>query len=348
MRFCRSADGVRIAYAVHGSGPLLVANTCWLTHLHWACDVYRHFFDGLGELATVVRYDDRGYGLSDRDVEDFSLAARVADLRAVIDDVGADRFALLGQSAGAPVMISYASDHPEQVTRLILNAAHATPARESAAQDEFDTLLRLARVAWSDGGARFRRVYSAGLLPGGSEGELRVLDDIFLQNCSAEVSVLAALDRRKTDVTELLPRIAVPTLVLHSRGDRMISFDEGRLLAATIPAATFVALDSENHILLDREPAWPGFLSELGAFLASDRARGWERQEPAAALTEREIEVLTLAAQGLGNDEIADRLTVSARTVERHLSNAYRKLGVSGRSARAAAVARLASTQPTT
>ncbi len=342
VRFCLAPDGVRIAYTVHGSGPPLVATTCWLTHLHWESPVFAHFFEAIGAYATVIRYDDRGFGLSDRETEDFSLDARLGDLEAVVAACGHERFALLGHSAGGPVAVGYTVAHPERVTRLILNGAHATPARRPLEQDEFDTMLHLARVAWSGSGARYLRVYSSGLLPTGSEEQLSCLDDIHRRNSSAETSVRAAVERRTTDVTGLLERVTAPTLVLHSRGDRMISVDEGRLLATRIPGARFVALDSDNHVLLADEPQWPALLAQVAAFLEPDRDD--RRQRPGTAtdaLTPREVEVLRLAADGLDNRAIATHLTLSVRTVERHLSNAYRKLGVAGKSARAAAVARV-------
>ena len=127
VRFCRTADGVRIAYAVHGSGPPLVITTCWLSHLQydWESPVWRHFLLDLGRFATVIRYDERGYGLSDWDVTDFSLEPRIADLEAVVDAAGFDRFALLAMSQGGPVAIAYAARHPERVTRLILYGSYA-------------------------------------------------------------------------------------------------------------------------------------------------------------------------------------------------------------------------------
>jgi DNA-binding CsgD family transcriptional regulator len=146
------------------------------------------------------------------------------------------------------------------------------------------------------------------------------------------------------DVTSLLADVEVPTLVLHSRGNRMTPFEQGRLMASTIPNAHFVPLDSDNCMLLANEPAWPVWLEEVTRFLARDHS-STRLSAPTAApvedLTEREVELLRPVAEGLTNDEIAARLILSGRTVERHLSNIYRKLGVSGRSARAAAVAHI-------
>jgi DNA-binding NarL/FixJ family response regulator len=151
--------------------------------------------------------------------------------------------------------------------------------------------------------------------------------------------IAARQERVKTDVTGLLGALAVPTIVLHARHERMIDFAEARLLASSIPGARLVPLDSANHILLADEPAWPVFRDEVSSFLHADRAAGGDVVTPAQPLTGREIAVLRLAAEGLDNDAIARRLSLSTRTVERHLSNVYTKLAVSGRVARAAAVA---------
>jgi DNA-binding NarL/FixJ family response regulator len=195
------------------------------------------------------------------------------------------------------------------------------------------------RVGWARPDSRFRRVLTAGLIPTASEEQMCWVDDLQRTSTSAETAIRAAAARRKVDVTDLAPDVAVPTTVLHARGDRMNTFEEGRLLAATIPGARMVPLESDNHILLADEPAWPVFLAEMDAFLEPDRERAIALTAPVESLTSRELEVLHLAARGLDNAAIAARLTVSTRTVERHLSNTYRKLGLSGRSARAAAVA---------
>ena len=127
VRFCRAADGVRIAYAVHGSGPPLVISTCWLSHLQqdWQSPVWRHFLEDLGRFATVIRYDERGFGLSDWDVTDFTIEARISDLEAVVDDCGLDDFALMAMSQGGPVSIAYVARHPERVTRMMFYGSHA-------------------------------------------------------------------------------------------------------------------------------------------------------------------------------------------------------------------------------
>jgi pimeloyl-ACP methyl ester carboxylesterase/DNA-binding CsgD family transcriptional regulator len=350
IRFCRAPDGTRLAYARHGSGPPLVISTCWLSHLQydWESPVWRHFLQFLGTVATVIRYDERGFGLSDWDAGDFSLDSRVTDLQTVVDDAGLDRFALLGLTKSGSVAIAYAHRHPERVTRLLLWGSNAGPAMGPSAEDRelAEAFLSLIRVGWARPDHTFRRVFTSNLIPGASEEQMRWVDA--LQRVSASPATAEASTRTAytLDVTPLLGGLAMPTLVLHARGDRVRPFSHGRLLAASIPGARLVALESENHILLEDEPAWPVFQREVSNFMRADAdsadADG-RSSRPAnrglGELTAQERAVLDLAARGLDNRGIAAELCLSVRTVERHLQNLYRKLGVGGPAARTAAVA---------
>jgi pimeloyl-ACP methyl ester carboxylesterase/DNA-binding CsgD family transcriptional regulator len=347
VRFCRSVDGVTIAYAVHGSGPPLVIDSCWLSHLQydWESPVWRHYLTELGKIATVYRFDERGHGLSDRDVRDHSLELRVADLEAVVDDAGLDRFSLLAMAQGGPVAIEYAARHPERVGRLAFYGSYA--GLDSVEISEEDRLLdetfdNLIRVGWERPTPEFRRVFTYLMIPGATEEQMGWLDELQRRSVDAEVAVLARGQRRKADATHLLASLAVPTLVLHSLGDRMNPFVCARQLASNIHGARLVALESDNHILLEDEPAWPVFLGEVTEFLADGaQARLPGAGDPRDVLSPRELEVLSLAAQGHDNAAIAVHLTLSVRTVERHLQNIYEKLGLGGKSARTGAVSRL-------
>jgi pimeloyl-ACP methyl ester carboxylesterase/DNA-binding CsgD family transcriptional regulator len=347
LRFCRSADGARIAYARHGSGPPLVIATCWLSHLEhdWKSPVWRHFLADLGEIATVVRYDERGHGLSDWDVDDFGLSARIADLEAVVDDAGLDRFALMAMSQGGPPSIAYAARHPERVSRLLFYGSYAAALRDPTPEDlELDeTFERLIKVGWARPDSMFRRVFTSMLIPGATEEQMSWLDELQRVSTSAHNALHARRQRKQANVVDLLPQLDFPTLVLHSRNDRMNDFSDSRFLAAAIAGARLVVLESENHIVLGDEPAWRVFRDEVAAFLAPDRrpAAVPSRADAAAVLSPRELDVLRLAAEGHDNAAIARSLTLSVRTVERHLHNTYAKLGIQGKAARAAAVARL-------
>ena len=348
IRFCRSMDGARLAYAVHGSGPTLVVVSCWLSHLQhdWQSPVWRHFLDEMGGITRLVRYDERGFGLSDWNVTDFSLEARLGDLEAVIDALGVDRFALLGMSGNSPVALAYAARHPERVTRLIVYggwAGQPPPAPSSQHEADEAAFQAMVRAGWARPDPLFRRVFTNMFIPEATEVQMGWMDDLQRMSTSTENMLASRHERITRDVSDLLPQVTAPTLVLHARGDRAIDFKHARLLATAIPDARLVALESRNHILLSDEPAWSVFMDEVRAFMEPERAdlRHVDDVPPAAALTDREREILRHASDGRSNEEIAEALTLSVRTVERHLSNVYLKLGISGRSARTAAVARL-------
>jgi pimeloyl-ACP methyl ester carboxylesterase/DNA-binding CsgD family transcriptional regulator len=350
IRFARSADGVQIAYAVHGSGPPLLVDSCWLSHLQldWQSPVWRHYLDELGRIATVVRFDERGHGLSDRGVTDHSLAARLGDLEAVVDDAGLDRFAMLAMAQGGPVAIEYTARHPDRVSRLAFYGSYAGAHVAATPQDlELDAAFTaLIKVGWDRPTPEFRRVFTSLMIPGGTEEQMRWIDDLQRMAVDADTAVLARNQRQITDASGRLPELDLPTLVLHSLGDQMNPFSASRYLAANIRGARLVALDSNNHIVLADEPAWPVLLHELTTFLARERDRPEDGRRTVPpdlgdVLSPRELDVLRLAARGCDNDAISAELVLSVRTVERHLQNAYTKLGLRGRAARTAAVARL-------
>ncbi|MEP6696630.1 MAG: alpha/beta fold hydrolase [Pseudonocardiales bacterium] len=347
VRFCTAPDGVRIAYAVHGTGPPLLISTCWLSHLQfdWESPVWRHFLFDLGRFATIVRFDERGHGLSDLDVTDHSLESRVGDLEAVADDAGLERFALMAMAQGGPVAICYAVRHPSRVSRLAFYDSYADPLRGVTAEDiELEEAFEhLINAGWGRPESTFRRVFTSLMIPGATEEQKVWLDDLMRVSASASTACLARQQRKHANATEMLSQLRVPTLVLHALGDRMNSFAHGRHLASSIPGARLVPLESENHILLRDEPAWAIFVEELERFLVADRVAPPAPSLPRAmaVLSGRELEVLSLVADGQDNADIARALSLSVRTVERHVQNIYLKLEVQGRSARAAAVARL-------
>jgi pimeloyl-ACP methyl ester carboxylesterase/DNA-binding CsgD family transcriptional regulator len=349
VRFCRAPDGVRIAYAVHGSGPPLVVTTCWLSHLQhdWQSPVWRHFLRDLGQVATIIRYDERGHGLSDRDVDDFSLESRIGDLEAVVEHSGVDRFAVLAMSQGGPVAIRYVEQHLDRVTRVIFYGSYAaalpSPSDEDLEMEE--AIDRIIKVGWSRPTPEFRRVFTTMMIPGATEEQMTWLDELQRVAVTADTMFEARRQRVLADATDDLARLTVPTLILHSVGDRMNDFERSRVLASGIPDARLVPLESSNHIVLEDEPAWRVFVDEVTAFLRADAA--YALTEPLATqLSPRELEVLRLAADGLDNEAIAEALTLSVRTVERHLQNVYAKLDLNGRNARTAAVARLLAELP--
>ncbi|MEO6512508.1 MAG: alpha/beta fold hydrolase [Nocardioides sp.] len=344
VRFCRASDGVRIAYAVHGSGPPLLITTCWLSHLQhdWQSPVWHHFLRDIGRFATVIRYDERGHGLSDRDVEDHSLEARVGDMTAVADHAGFDRFAVMAMSQGGPVAIRYAVEHLDRVTRMIFYGSYACAMSDPTPEDLAmnDAINQIIKVGWERPTPEFRRVFTTLMIPGATEEQMSWLDELQRVSVTGETAYAARTQRVLADATAALAHVSIPALVVHSVEDRMNHFEHARRLATLLPDARLVPLQSSNHIVLEDEPAWPVLVDEVARFMAADGS-------PSASalldevLSPRELEVLRLAADGLDNEAIAGALTLSVRTVERHLQNVYGKLDLTGRNARTAAVARL-------
>ncbi len=343
IRFCTAPDGTRLAYAVHGTGAPLVRTATWLTHLEfdWESPVWRHWLEGLAEGRTVLRYDERGCGLSDRDVEDVSLETRVADLEAVFDAAGIERAALLGISQGGPPAVVFAARHPERVSHLVLYATFARGRLRrdpsSSEREQAQLMTSLIRMGWGQGLPAIRRLLTTLFIPDATPEQMEWFDELQRVTADPAMAVRIRNARNQDDVTDEATRVACPTLVIHPRDDALVPFAEGRLLATLIPGARFVALESRNHILLADEPAWTQFQGEIRNFLGP---AGVSTPAELPELSEREREVLALVAEGLSNEEIAARLYLSVRTVERHLSNIYAKLRVSGKAARAAAAAR--------
>jgi pimeloyl-ACP methyl ester carboxylesterase/DNA-binding CsgD family transcriptional regulator len=341
IRFCAAHDGVRLAYASHGRGPPIVKAPNWLTHLEfdWKSPLWRPWLEELGETNRVVRYDERGAGLSDWEVEEFSLDAWVADLETVVDAAGVERFTLLGLSQGAQIAIAYAVRHPERVSHLVLCGGYLGGDEPTTAERERgEALDSLIRIGWGQANPVFRHVFTTLLVPGATPEVMHWVDELQRVSTSPENALRFSKAFGAIDVSELAPRVRAPTIVFHARDDEMIPLADGRRLAAAVPNARFVPLDGRNHVFLAQEPAWKTFLTELRGFLGVPT---WRSGGELGALSGRELQVIELVADGLSNEEIAARLYLSTRTVERHLSNVYRKLGLSGKAARAAVAARV-------
>ena len=333
IRFCTAPDGVRLAYATVGKGPPLVRAAHWMTHLEfdWESPVWRPWLTELSRYNTLVRYDQRGCGLSDRDVGDISFAAWLSDLEAVVAAAGLARFALLGASQSASLAIAYAAKHPQRVSHLVLYGGFARGRlkRDSRAQaEEADVQRGLIRLGWGRDDPAFRQFFTTQFLPDGTPEQIASFNEVQRLSASPETAERIFDVTSAIDVAELAEQVRVPTLVLHGREDKRAPFEEGRLIAARIPGARFVPLETRNHALTEQDPAWVPFLAEVRAFLGAGA--------PATAtsfpdLTSREREVLELVARGLANDEIAGRLGITSKTVRNQVSTLFDKLGVSSR-----------------
>ncbi len=339
IRFCTAPDGVRLAYATVGRGPPLVKAANWLGDLEfdWDSPVWRHWIEALARDHCFLRYDARGCGLSDRVAEDLSFEALVRDFEAVVDASGFERFPIVGISAGAPLAIAYAARHPERVSHLVLHGAFVRgPARRqpSAEQRDMDeSMVRLIELGWGQENPSFRQLFTSQFIPDGTPDQHRWFNELERVATSPQTAAKLLRMMYGLDVTALAAKVSCPTLVLHATGDARVPFDEGRLIASLIPGARFVPIASNNHLLLEHEPAWRRWGEEVRAFLPAPRADAF------AALTARERELLDLIAQGLANPQIAARLSLSQKTVKNHVTSILAKLGIGSR-ARAIVLAR--------
>jgi DNA-binding winged helix-turn-helix (wHTH) protein/pimeloyl-ACP methyl ester carboxylesterase len=273
VRFCTSGDGVRLAYATMGGGRPLVKAANWLSHLDYDREtvVWRHWLAELSRRFLLVRYDERGSGLSDWDVPDFSFDAWVRDLEAVVDAAGLDRFPLLGISQGGPVAIAYAMRNPDRVSHLILFGSYGAGRRKRATSEEdlavVQARIEWARLAWGRADPQYRQLFISRFLPEGTQEEWRAFDELQRRSTSPENAWRFIDTFADIDVTALAPKVVAPTLVACARREPDNAFEESRRLATLIPGSRLVSLDSCNHLLPARDPAWPQFLAEVDAFL---------------------------------------------------------------------------------
>ena len=333
IRFCTSRDGTRIAFATAGDGPPLVRVNNWFTHLEldWGSPVWRHWSEALVENRTLVRYDPRGSGLSDRDVGDFSFDAMVSDLEAVVDALDLPRFALLGLCQGGVVCVAYAARHPQRVSRLALydsylHGAFVADAGERLAQ-QAQTFSKMIEIGWGRKVGAFRELFASLLMPEAIDARhLKSIDDMQRRSASPEAACRLWNAFNAFDVRAEAPQVRAPTLVFHVRGDAMVPFEAGRRLAAAIVNARFVPLEGKNHILRPDEPAWPVFTNTLNEFLAGDEPVDKAASAGIGELTAREAQILDSIARGLTNTQIATRLGIVEKTVRNHVTSIFAKL----------------------
>jgi pimeloyl-ACP methyl ester carboxylesterase/DNA-binding CsgD family transcriptional regulator len=336
IRFCRANDGLRLAYSTMGKGPPLVRAAHYLTHLEYDLrnPLWRPWLAELSRHHTLVRYDPRGCGLSDRETGDLPLDRWVADLEAVVDAAGLERFALFGASQSGAIALTYAARHPERVERLVIyggflrGGMRRNPTPQQVRQ--WEMMLGLVELGWGQDNPAFRQMFSSLLIPGGTAEQMHWLNELERVSTTPECAARILASIHQMDATEYGPRVACPTLVVNARGDHRVPLEEGRLLAALVPGARFVQLDTDNHILLQNEPAFAQFFGEVHEFLAVGQT---PRRRDAAfpELTPREREILELVAHGLDNEVIAARFGLSEKTVRNHITAIFDKLGVATR-----------------
>jgi len=275
IRFFFSFDNVRIAYATVGEGPPLVMTASFLRHLEfeWKSPIWQHWLEALASRHTLIRYDERGCGLSDWNVSDISFEAWVRDLETLVEHLGLDRFRLLALSQAGAVAIAYAVRHPEKVSHLILHGAYARGRLHRddilVAQEEAQTMISLTKLGWGRDNPAFRQVFSLQLMPDSTKEQLAWYDELMRVSMTPENAVRAEAEMYNINVLDLLRHVSVPTLVTHCTQDGAVPFTESRILASQIPGARFLPLDSKNHLLLPSEPAWEQFVNEVHRFVSS-------------------------------------------------------------------------------
>ncbi len=256
IRFCTTSDGVRIAYATGGQGPPLVRVLGWFTHLEFESEnpIWRRQYEGMSSLFTYSRYDGRGMGLSDREISDFSIDAYVRDLEAVVDALGVEKVALFGISQGGPTAIMYAARHPDRVSHLVV---YGSAVRSPWPEDQRDTMLSFIKQGWGSDLPAHRQFFTSLFMPDGDTEAIEAFNEMQRMSADADavVAMLSPGPGPPVDPAELLSQVAVPTLVIHRRGDAIMPFELGREIAAGIPGARFLPLEGRNHATLSESDA---------------------------------------------------------------------------------------------
>jgi pimeloyl-ACP methyl ester carboxylesterase/DNA-binding CsgD family transcriptional regulator len=336
IQFSRSIDGTRIAFSTTGTGtslPSLVRAAHWLGSLDFdgQTPVWAPWIEAMARRHRLTRYDCRGCGLSDRDVDNFSLDLLVADLESVVDAAGLKKFALLGMSQGGAVSIAYAARHPERVSHLILCGAFArgTLVRDpsNTQRDMFQAMTRLVELGWGQDNPAFLQMFTSQFFPNATPAQAHAFNEIQRRATLPGTAARLMHAFADLDAFHYLPQICVPTLVLHSRGDHRVPLEEGRLLASSISGARFETLDSSSHVPLPGEPAFNRLHELLQQFLLPDETGA----SAFPLLTSRERQVLNLLAGGLDNAQIAARLTIADKTVRNHITAIFEKIEVENR-----------------
>ncbi|WP_272947449.1 alpha/beta fold hydrolase [Variovorax sp. JS1663] len=335
IRFCTAPDGVRLAYATAGHGPPLLKVGNWMSHLEFdlTSPVWGHVLEALCATRTLVRYDQRGTGLSDREIEQMSFEIWLKDIETVADAAGLARFPMLAMSQGVSLAIAYAARHPERVSHLVLQGGYARGRRMrgggQALDEEADTQAKLIEIGWGRSDPAFRQFFTSQFLPEGTPEQHRWFNELESVSTSPKTAARMLREFDRIDVTALLPQVRCPTLVLHSTGDLRVPFDEGRIIAGGIAQARFVPLHSAHHLVLAQDAVWPRWVEEVRDFLAG--GDGGTPDPALASLTAREREVLELIAQGRDNAQVAAALQLSEKTVRNHITSVFAKLQVENR-----------------
>lgn len=336
IRYLTTHDGVQLAWASMGSGAPLIKAANWLTHLQYDLQspVWAHWLRFFGQHYHFIRYDERGCGMTQWKTPDVSMPRWIDDLDAVAQAAEPDRPAtLLGISQGAAACIGYAVRHPERVSHLILYGGYAMGWRlrgDVEGLRRYEAITELIRLGWGTDNVAFRQVFTSRFAPEASPEQLDWFNELCRRTTTPEIAAHLMLARAEVDVRDLLQQVRTPTLVVHAAGDQVTPAEASRELAAGIPGAQFLQLESRNHVLLEHEPAWAQFKAAVLEFTrCDDKAR--EGNHVFDALTSRERDVLSALIAGGSNAAIASNLHLSDKTVRNVLTRIFGKLNVKSR-----------------
>ena len=320
IQFCITDDKVKIAYAKIGVGLPLVKTANFLSHLEydWSSPVWKHWLDGLSQCFTLYRYDERGCGLSDWNVDNMSFEAWLQDLETIVDANKLERFTLFGMSQGGPIAIAYAARYPEKVSKLILYGTYVRGIRNRGLSpkkyEEMETLIQLIKVGWGQENPAFRQVFTTLFLPEGNPEQINWFNELQRISTSPENAIRMIRGFDSIDVCEMAASLNVPTLVLHSKEDARVPYGEGQLTAELIPDAKFIALNSKNHILLSHEPAWKHFMDEVRKFT------GVVIEEPITSPVKKKLNELNVT-----NTQESEKIASMTQTLEKFVPKQFLK-----------------------
>lgn len=335
IRFAETSDRVKIAMAASGRGSPLVRAGHWMTHLEWdwQTPVWGPWLEALSARHELHRYDSRGCGLSDRQLDAVTLGDMVRDLEAVVDAAGLDRFALLGASQGGAVSIEYAARHPQRVSHLVLLDPFARGVlvrqNDPGTRETIEAMGRLMLAGWGQDNAAFRQMFTTQFFPSATREQADAFNDLQRLSCTPEHARRLMLAFAGLDASASLAAIRCPTLVLHCRGDARVPFEEGRFVAAGIAGARFEPLESKSHTPLAGEPAFAQALDLIFDFLSAAPPGG--SAGAFSELSRREREMVELIARGLDNAQIGAHLGLAEKTVRNTVSAVFAKLGAENR-----------------
>lgn len=266
IRFCTTADGYRLAYSRLGRGRPLIRTGNWVSHIEaeWDSPTHSPLLRDLSHEFDLVIYDSRGTGLSDRNVSEFSLETMVADMGAVADANRLDKFSILAYSQSCAVAVIYAVRNPGRVSRMVLYGGFLHNFRT---ETEIDAMANLFRESWGQSNPATRQLFTTALFPDSTREEFEGFNELQRHAVSPEMASRLFKACHSFDVRELAKRVTVPTLVMHSRYEPGVPAECSREMASLIPGARLVMLDSKNHLVLEREPAYREFIDETVAFV---------------------------------------------------------------------------------